>query len=627
METIENSLDRLLQNLHAELGKDSTPAEKYAMHNMLATYIMDAARPRGGGDNEILKHITERTVPNFAYGMNRRAAALDLRYSCGKGKIVLKSKDGDVAYFANDVENSGLHLVDVATSRALERHTGLEIQSTYNLFMRCSSICARRPYKDCTDNQHREYVRRTQFQQSPLEYNMSVNDMFDSANGLPKPGILINGKTIVLTEPLPFTSAAALFEQCEAGKACLRFSVSTQQESRELLAKYAEVMLHGNNTLQYTPLECHPAYPLVSGPECIRALATIDTLLDHWIALGKLKIDLSKLNPTTELASVATPKEQAPVVADVIRDNPPQKDANIPADIWQAYTTVLSMPENKIRAVLLSWNFTSSNPDIWTMDGTNHLPSLVMKACKQAVLAMTNPTAGMVLSRVHWALTNKDLYLPTVAARLPKDPWKAAVFLVCRHRETYGVKNPNFANVDWSNSPAGTYSWATEVEAKDAAGLLRPSVSGIKPVLASHAGPLPSAVAGLEELLPPGSYMDRGRPHDNRQGGRSRSKSRGAKSGNRGRSKSRAPKDATVTFNDSVQQLVYTQPRPGPTVTNVRTNKGKGRGKGRSNRGRNNKVDIGQLAAAVTANSQLLQQMALNMTNTAGASVSPTTNQ
>lgn len=624
METENSPLDNLLQNLHKDLDKLCPSDRRYAMHVTLSNYAMDAARPVGGGESEIIKHIQQRTAPGCAFSTNRRVAALGLRYSCAKGKIILRNKDGDAAYFANDAENSGLLLLDVAAARALEKLSKIPVASTYNLFMRITGINARKPYKNVAGNQHTEYVRRTQFQATHFEVNMSVNDMFDTL-GNPKEDIL-DRNTVVLTDVLPVSCAPQLFAQCEKGKASLKFNVHTAHEARQLLANYAEVLLYEGTTLLYTPLDCHPAYPLVSGPECPLALAKIETLIDQWLKDHKLDYNLDYLDPTVQSIEPASPRENAPVLADIIKQSTIH-ESGVPKEIMALFSNAMSMPQNRIRAFLIENKITADNADIWTMDGSNHLPSQVTKACKQSIAPLVNPNARAIMSRVHWALTNRELYTKKDVHRLPKEPWLAVIYLLCRHRETFGIKDYVYVESigDWAH-PNGEAvhslktDWSAAVEQEQRS----------KPFLQSRAGPSPSDVKteaarfsslkiSSEDSRAP-AEAGRGRSRQNRsRGGRGRGRSQ---SRARPRSKSVPAQERGVTFENRVQRIEYTDQPRGPTVPRGRGN-GRGRGRGRAARNRASPVDIAQLAQAINENTRVLSQ---SLMGAAGAAASPANN-
>jgi len=438
----DDTLATLLNKLHKALGSDASAQEKYGMHVMLADYLLDASRPRDAEKSEIITHIKERTAPSFSYGVNRRARALGLNYNSAKGKVVLKNNQNDAAYISNDAENSGLLLLDVALARVLERRTGNPVGSTYHLFARVTGMNAKRYYPDTELHQHAEYMRRCEMLQKPqVELEAKVEDIFDNKGNVM--ASKFGNNVVIIMENLTPTMFDKLFKVCEEKKACLRFRTYRPGEGRDMLEKYPEVMPHsllsGEPVYQYTPLQAHPAYPLVCGPENNNALYKVENMLEGWIERGLLTENHRLLDPMVEIDSKPIIKERTPVLAEVIEQEAPTTAAP-PIEIKKIFTGALGQQFNKMRSFLERHGISANNGSIFSIENSNHLPTVVTTMCKAAVDSMMNPTAMEVLIRVHWALSAKSLYVSDLHRRLPKDPWRAAIFLVIRQPDRYGVR-------------------------------------------------------------------------------------------------------------------------------------------------------------------------------------------
>lgn len=456
MDSKPDSLELLLKNMHTELGKDSRQEAKFAMHDLLANYLLDSSRPPSANAPQIIAHIKERTAMSFSYGVNRRARALGLSYQSARGKVILRNNADTTAYLANDGENSGLLLLDVAISRLLERRSGKFVGSTYNIFARLASMNSKRYYEG-VPNQHTEYMNRCmQYPKAFKEKVMKVDDLF-GANGEPNVAQFEGNVAIALDGILPKDMLVKLFDICGQKQACLRYQPFHKAEGRMMLEQHPEVLPHliddkGEVTVyQYTPLSAHPTYPLVSGPEDDFALAKVERLLEAWLEGGTLVEDHRLLDPLVRIDSAPTMKAMAPVVTETVRDMVMKDFVDPPQSIREIYFTVLRLPYNQMKAMLDSRDIKSSNANIFSISNGNHLPTSVVQATRQAVEAGMNPSALEILMRVHWALSNVKLYIADVHHRLPKDPWRAAVFLVIRQPARYGIKGLTYdpQSGDW----------------------------------------------------------------------------------------------------------------------------------------------------------------------------------
>jgi len=441
MDAKKDSLNQLLRNLHTDLGREATAEGKFAMHGMLADYLLDASRPVRGTKPQIIAHIKERTAPSYSYGINRRSRALGLYYQSARGKIILRNNKDATAFIANDAENSGLLLLDVSISRVLEKRMGKFVGSTYNMFARLTSMNSKRYYPG-VENQHAEYMHRCmQFPKAFHEKFIKVDELI-GLDGIADVTKFEDSVALHLEGTLSKDMLAQLFEICSEKNTCLRFKTIHPAEGRTMLEQHPEVMPHmtdptGNVTYQYTPAASHPAYPLVSGPEDDVALAKVENLLEHWIMTEALTEDHSLMDPLTKIDQPATTKDKPPIVADCIKVD---EFIDPPAPVRDILYKALKLPANQTKAFLDHCKITAANGEIFSIYSGNHLPSLVVKATREAVSATYNPGALEILMRVHWALTTKALYTADVHPRLPKQPWYAALFLIIRQPVRYNMK-------------------------------------------------------------------------------------------------------------------------------------------------------------------------------------------
>lgn len=403
---------------------------------------MDANRPPGDDEAALLCHLRGRTSAVPAIGIERRVQIFDLSMHVSKGRITLKSRNGDQICIDNDVENSGLYLLDTVLARLLERKVDSPVAVSMAPFARVVSINSKR-YYDTDKPQYSEYIRR--LGADALKDSISTYQFAEVINhdtGIPRAELFKPGSVIYLTTPPPTDDIEALMEACDANKAGLEFPVTQIGEIPRIMAKWNGVQLASERRLSYTPKGIHPAAPLVTGHECPLARDKYLVMLENWIKEGIIVPRYELLDPTVvvdEVKKIAG-KPTTNLVAEQ-KETLDVKQVDGPPEFERAlFIRALTQPPQTIKKFLEDQGYSMTNGDIWNMQGTHPAPPVMLQGCKEACQVMFEMSAIDILKRVHWALTNKELYDAEVFAHAPKQPWLAAIVLVCRKRGTYKVE-------------------------------------------------------------------------------------------------------------------------------------------------------------------------------------------
>lgn len=484
-------LEALSTKLHQAISKADGPAAKYTSAVLLGTLLMDASRPDTDDPSALLSHLKGRTSAVPVIGIERRVQIFGMSMQMSKGKIALRATNGEQIFIENDAENSGLHLLDVVLSKLLEEKVKSPVAVALHPYSRMASINSKR-YYETDDTQYAEYLRRcTSVNPATTIKTKDFLDVVDKETGEPKDSHFKAGEIMHLTTAPPLEDIGPLLKACDKNKSMLDFPVMKVEDMPRIMAKWDGVRISSDRRMSYYPKDAHPAAPLVTGHECVLERNKYLCMFEQWIADGKIIPNYDLLDPTVVLDNkkFVANKPIIDVFTDQISGLDISKMANPPQAERDVFFRALSQPANEYKRFLDSQGFTYENGDIFEMNKKQYVHPDMLTGCKEVCKMHFEMSAIETLKKVHWVLTSRELYDASVFAWTPKQPWLAAIVLVCRRKGIFKLdKHRYLEEVDDFYPPTDARVVAllerealTKKKAKDTTAVARgstPSTSG-----------------------------------------------------------------------------------------------------------------------------------------------------
>lgn len=143
------------------------------------------------------------------------------------------------------------------------------------------------------------------------------------------------------------------------------------------------------------------------------------TMLEMWIADGTIVPRYDLLDPTIVLdedkkitcritANLIAEQKEALDIRKM--DGPPPFERDL-------FIRALRQPPQTIKRFLEDQGYSMTSDNIWNRQGTHPAPPAMLQGCKEACQVMFEMSATDILKRVHWALTNRELYDSDVCPR------------------------------------------------------------------------------------------------------------------------------------------------------------------------------------------------------------------
>jgi len=382
-------------------------------------------------------------------GTDRLAAAFGVTVANEGKRFLIKASNTEVIRLKEDEAHSSKCLFEMACVKiAQELEGGRIIYPTFNLHSRRSYIDALKPYGEAVKDHYMAYLEKLgQEPEEEVVQSISIEELIDDETGDTRLEKLEAGKSYTTGEP-DRSKLKVLLEHCEKSQISLRFSVARVWVANEFVKNHPRLkIISGSSSpsiVAYEANKRHPVYPLVPGPECKEELTKLINRIKGWIASNTIvytPVSLSAPVGNTKGSSKTTLIFQA-MLSDK-KPNESQFDA-IPKHVKEVYYEAVLAGAGGAKAVLEKHNIVSSNAAIYVQDhmAKKTLPPAVLSTVQKVTNSLPSPNARLILKYVHFVMANKEIYegKESIISRLPKDPWLAAVNMICRHLEKYGLQ-------------------------------------------------------------------------------------------------------------------------------------------------------------------------------------------
>jgi len=435
------NVSRLIDKISSFICTDDTKEAKFAKLEGLLRLAMDPNKPIDPKSvAEVIAHLNSRMAKAPMCGTDKLAASFGLKVATEGTRFVIRAGLSDMIRLMEDEARSARHLFEMACVKlTMELDDGKVICPSFSLHTRNAHINALRPYGEEVDDHYLVYLDKLKSKPDDnVDIPIKIDDLIDATTGETRFAILEAGKSYSIGAP-DRSKLKALLEYCEKSQISIKFSVAKIWIANDYVKVHPRLKIISVGAqpfiIAYEANRRHPTYPLAPGPESERDLHRLIYKLKEWIARGVCAytpISYSNLDANKNCGKGSL------IFQAMLSEKKPMESAFevLPEGIAKLYYEALLVGPEGTKAVL-------DRICAWNQDAGKPLLPVVRTTVQKVTNSLPSPNARLILKYVHFVLATKEIYggNEVVVRSLPKDPWMAAIIIICRNLSRFNLQD------------------------------------------------------------------------------------------------------------------------------------------------------------------------------------------